>query len=39
MALEAGIDAKDIAPLVGNSAKTIYDHYAAQKREISIPEL
>ena len=38
LALEHGLDAKDIAKLVGNSAEVIYRHYAASKREVSVPE-
>jgi integrase len=39
MCVEKGMDAKDIAPMVGNSAKVIYENYASKKREITIPEL
>lgn len=39
MLLEKGIDAKDIAALVGNSATTIYKHYAGQKKNIIVPDL
>ena len=38
LALEHGLDAKDVAKLVGNSAEVIYQHYAASKREVSVPE-
>ena len=38
LALEHGLDAKDVAKLVGNSAEVIYRHYAASKREVSVPE-
>ncbi len=37
LALENGLDAKDIAKLVGNSAETIYRHYAGAKRELTVP--
>jgi integrase len=39
MALERGLDAKDVARLVGNSPEVIYRHYAGNKRELFIPEL
>jgi hypothetical protein len=39
MCVEKGMDAKDIAPMVENSAKVIYENYASKKREITIPEL
>ena len=38
LALEHGLDAKDVAKLVGNSAEVIYRHCAASKREVSVPE-
>ncbi|MGB3494958.1 MAG: tyrosine-type recombinase/integrase [Elainellaceae cyanobacterium] len=38
LALESGLEAKDVARLVGNSPEIIYRHYAGQKREIVIPE-
>jgi integrase len=38
LALEAGLDAKDVARLVGNSPEVIYRHYAGGKRELSVPE-
>jgi integrase len=38
LALEHGLDAKDVARLVGNSAEVIYRHYADGKREVSVPE-
>jgi integrase len=38
LALEHGLDAKDVARLVGNSAEVIYRHYAGSKREVSVPE-
>lgn len=38
LALEHGLDAKDVAKLVGNSAEVIYRHYAASKREVAVPE-
>jgi integrase len=37
LALENGLDAKDVAKLVGNSAETIYRHYAGAKRELTVP--
>lgn len=37
--LEAGIDAKDIASWVGNSAKMIYEKYAGVNRDLKVPEL
>ncbi len=38
LALENGLDAKDVARLVGNSPEVIYRHYAGNKREIFVPE-
>jgi integrase len=38
LALEAGLDAKDVARLVGNSPEVIYRHYAGGKRELIVPE-
>ncbi|MEL6900247.1 MAG: hypothetical protein AAFP07_04785 [Cyanobacteria bacterium J06606_4] len=38
LALEHGLNAKDVAKLVGNSAEVIYWHYAASKREVAVPE-
>lgn len=37
--LEAGIDPKDIAPIVGNSPEVIYKNYASRKVNFDIPEL
>jgi integrase len=37
--LDAGMDAKDIAKLVGNSAEIIYKHYAGAKRDLVAPDL
>ncbi|MBD1860784.1 MULTISPECIES: site-specific integrase [Trichocoleus] len=37
-ALDLGMDAKDVSALVGNSAKMIYEHYASQKKGITLPE-
>jgi len=37
--MDAGIDPKDIAPLVGNSPETIYKNYASRKADFDIPEL
>lgn len=39
LCLEAGIDAKDIASWVGNSADVIYKHYAAARTSLSPPNL
>ncbi len=39
LCLDAGIDAKDVAPWVGNSPEMIYKHYAGNKRDLQIPEL
>lgn len=38
LALENGLDAKDVARLVGNSPEVIYRHYAGNKRELFVPE-
>jgi integrase len=38
LALENGLDAKDVARLVGNSPEVIYRHYAGSKRELFVPE-
>jgi integrase len=38
LALEHGLDAKDVARLVGNSPEVIYRHYAGKKRELFVPE-
>jgi integrase len=38
LALENGLDAKDVGRLVGNSPEIIYKHYAASKRELFVPE-
>jgi integrase len=32
------LDAKDVAKLVGTSAKMIYEHYAGARRELFVPE-
>jgi integrase len=37
--LENGLDAKDVARLVGNSPEVIYRHYAGNKRELFVPEV
>lgn len=37
--LENGLDAKDVARLVGNSAEVVYRHYAGNKRELFVPEV
>lgn len=38
LALDNGLDAKDVARLVGNSPEVIYRHYAGNKRELFVPE-
>lgn len=38
LALENGLDAKDVGRLVGNSPEIIYHHYAGNKRELVVPE-
>jgi integrase len=38
LALEAGLDPKDVAYLVGNSPEVIYKHYAAVKRNLIVPD-
>jgi integrase len=38
LALEHGLDAKDVARLVGNSPEVIYKHYAGNKRDLFVPE-
>ncbi len=38
LALEAGLEPKDVAYLVGNSAEVIYKHYAAVKRNLIVPD-
>lgn len=38
LALDNGLDAKDVARLVGNSPEIIYRHYAGNKRELFVPE-
>jgi integrase len=37
--LDAGMDAKDVAKLVGNSAEIIYKHYAGAKRDLIAPDI
>jgi integrase len=39
LCLEAGVDAKDIAKWVGNSAEIIYKNYAGHRAELSVPEI
>jgi integrase len=39
LALESGMDAKDVAKMVGNSAEIIYRHYAGSLRDLEVPEL
>ncbi len=38
LALENGLNAKDVARLVGNSPEVIYRHYTGNKRELFVPE-
>lgn len=38
LALENGLDTKDVARLVGNSPEIIYRHYTGNKRELFVPE-
>lgn len=38
LALEAGLDPKDVAYLVGNSPEVIYKHYASVKRNLIVPD-
>lgn len=38
LALENGLDAKDVARIVGNSPEVVYRHYAGNKRELFVPE-
>jgi integrase len=38
LALENGLDAKDVGRLVGNSPEVIYEHYAGNKRDLFVPE-
>jgi len=38
LALDNGLDAKDVARLVGNSPEIIYKHYAGNKRDLFVPE-
>lgn len=37
-AIEAGLDAKDVSALVGNSPEIIYKHYASAKRNLKLPD-
>jgi integrase len=37
--LDSGMDAKDVAKLVGNSAAMIYKHYAGAKRDLIAPDI
>jgi integrase len=37
--LDAGMDAKDVAKLVGNSTEIIYKHYAGAKRDLIAPDI
>ncbi|MEB3886152.1 tyrosine-type recombinase/integrase [Lyngbya sp. CCY1209] len=39
LCLEAGVEVKDVAHLVGNSPETIYKFYAGRKQGLSVPEL
>lgn len=38
LALENGLDVKDVARLVGNSPEVIYKHYAGRKKDLIVPE-
>lgn len=38
LALENGLEAKDVARLVGNSPEVIYRYYAGNKRELFVPD-
>jgi integrase len=38
LALDNGLEAKDVARLVGNSPEMLYKHYAGNKRELFVPE-
>lgn len=38
LALENGVEDKDVAYLVGNSAIVIYQNYASKKRQLTVPE-
>lgn len=38
LALENGMEVKDVARLVGNSPEVIYKHYAGNKRYLFVPE-
>lgn len=38
LALQNGLDAKDVARLVGNTPEIIYKHYTSNKRELFVPE-
>jgi integrase len=37
--LDSGMDAKDVAKLVGNSPEMIYRHYAGAKRDLVAPDI
>jgi integrase len=39
MMLENGLDAKDVARLVGNTSGVIYNFYAGGKRDLEVPEV
>lgn len=39
LCLDKGIDAKDIAQWVGNSAEIIYKHYAGSRHSLQVPEI
>lgn len=39
LALEEGLHVKDVARLVGNTPKIIYEHYAGRNRDLEIPPL
>lgn len=38
LAIEHGMNVKDLAALVGNSPEVIFKHYAGKKRDIVVPE-
>ena len=38
MALNNGVNVKDVATMVGNSPEIIYRHYAGKSRELFLPE-
>lgn len=38
LVLDNGLDAKDVARLVGNSPEIIYRYYAGNRRDLFVPE-